>query len=193
MGVREVLLLGGEPTINDDIFAIIDYLKQFSLDKICLTTNGIRLAYDPIYAERLFSSGITHVNISLMSENTEQQMYISRTRRCITRHQLSLIKEIADQHGVIIRINNNIFKGNHDNMESVLSFYNFVRPYCHSVKFSPLLKTDNFSTVNEVTEFNQKIRYLIRTMKDCSIQLKDHFLMLQSTGILRHLDLLNIV
>jgi molybdenum cofactor biosynthesis enzyme MoaA len=67
MGVREVLLLGGEPTINDDIFEIIDYLKQFNLNKICTTTNGHRMALDYSYAEKLMSSGITHINLSVMN------------------------------------------------------------------------------------------------------------------------------
>lgn len=161
MGVREVLLLGGEPTINDNIFIILDYLKQFDLDKICITTNGFRMSMDYSYTEKLFSSGITHVNISLMNKRELKQMEISRTNKSISEDNLREIKRVADKHNVKIRINNNVFLDNNDTINDILSFYDYVSPYCHSVKFSPLLKTDNFSTINEVTEFNR-----IHTLSD---------------------------
>lgn len=155
LGVKEVLLLGGEPTINDDIFIILDYLKQFNLNKICLTTNGHRMAKDMEYTKKLFSSGITHINLSLMNIDNETQKYISGTNTYIGLDDLKDFKSIADENNVMIRINNNSFRYNNDNLIDIVDFYNSVKDYCHSVKFSPLLKTDDFSTVNEVTEFNR--------------------------------------
>ena len=55
-----------------------------------------------------------------------------------------------------MRINTNVFRGNHDSVDSLLGFYEQVRQYCNNIKFSSLLRTDNFSTVNAVTEFNRK-------------------------------------
>jgi molybdenum cofactor biosynthesis enzyme MoaA len=155
LGVREVLLLGGEPTINDDIFDIIDYLKTFDIDKICLTTNGHRMVQDEDYARRLFMSGVTHVNLSLMNLDKQQQLDISGAKTYVGLEQLRHLGYLSYHKGVKLRINNNVFLGNHDTKESMLEFYNQVSPYCDSVKFSPLLKTDSFSTVNEVTEFNR--------------------------------------
>ena len=155
LGVREVLLLGGEPTINDDIFEIIDYLKTFDLDKICITTNGHRMAKDSNYASKLLSSGITHINLSLMNLDREKQAYISGTDTYIGIESLKAFFEVSKHKGVKLRINNNVFVGNHDTEEDMLDFYDDVKDYCDSVKFSPLLKTDSFSTVNEVTEFNR--------------------------------------
>jgi organic radical activating enzyme len=155
LGVKEVLLLGGEPTINDDIFEIIDYLKQFNINKICTTTNGHRMANDYIYAEKLLSSGITHLNMSIMNLNKEKQMYISGSNTYVSLEDLKYFKYLADENGVQIRINNNCFIDNNDHLKDIIEFYNLVKNCCHSVKFSPLLRTDSFSTVNEVTEFNR--------------------------------------
>lgn len=154
LGVKEVLLLGGEPTINDGMFEYINYLKNLPVNKICTTTNGHRMSADYGYAEKLFSSGITHINISLMNLVPEKQKNISGTDIYIGIGHLKKFKELADFYNVKIRINNNVFRENNDSLPEIIKFYEAVAPFCHSVKFSPLLKTDSFSTVNEVTEFN---------------------------------------
>jgi sulfatase maturation enzyme AslB (radical SAM superfamily) len=154
LGVKEVLLLGGEPTINDDVFEIIDHLKTLPLNKICITTNGHRIAKDIHYAQSLLSSGITHINLSLMSLDPDKQRYISGSKTFFGLTNLRALKELCDLNGVVFRINNNVFRGNNETTQELLDFYNSVKDYCHNIKFSPLLKTDTFSTVNEVTEFN---------------------------------------
>ncbi len=156
MGCQEVLLLGGEPTINESLFSYVKYLKDnFKLQKTCTTTNGHRIAKDPSYAEKLFGCGITHLNLSYMSEDPEKQKEISGTDVEIRLHQLRKFKKLADDNNVHLRINNNVFIGNNDSLNTMRDFYLAVKDFCHSVKFSPLLKTDSFSTVNEVTEFNR--------------------------------------
>ena len=156
LGVKEVLLLGGEPTINTELFDYVSYLKTFNLNKICITTNGHKMSKDLKYAEQLFASGITHVNLSLMSLDEEKQLYISGSKTYVSLDHLKEFKKFADANGVSLRINNNCFKGNNDNLEDILDFYYKVKDHCHSVKFSPLLKTDSFSTINRVTEFNRE-------------------------------------
>ena len=156
MGVTEVLLLGGEPTINNALTDYVSYLrKNFKLKKICTTTNGHRIASELGYAQRLFSSGITHLNLSLMSIDPGKQKYISGTDEYIDFIDLTRFKILANQNNVHLRINNNIFLNNHDDVNLMENFYDDVKDYCHSLKFSPLLRTDSFSTVNEVTEFNR--------------------------------------
>lgn len=156
LGVREVLLLGGEPTINNDIFRVIDYLKDFPLNKICITTNGHRIAKSTEYAERLVSSGITHMNLSLMSLDEEKQRWISGSKVFFSIDNLQTLYGLCRKHSVRLRINNNVFIGNNATPLSALAFYGAVSGFCDSVKFSPLLKTDSFSVVNEVNDFNRE-------------------------------------
>ncbi len=153
LGVKEVLLVGGEPTLSPNLFGMIEFLNTLKLEKICLTTNGHKLAQSCKFCEELLSSGITHLNLSFMSEDINKQKYINQTNNYIDIEDLKYIYAVAEENGVKIRINNNVFKGNNDNLEDIIKFYNYVEPHCHSVKFSPLLKTDNFSVIDVVTKW----------------------------------------
>jgi len=48
-----VQISGGEPTIHPELFAILDAAKARPIRHLMLNTNGIRLAKDPEFAERL--------------------------------------------------------------------------------------------------------------------------------------------
>ena len=48
-----VQLSGGEPTIHPDFFAIMDMAKERPIKHLMLNTNGLRIANDPGFAERL--------------------------------------------------------------------------------------------------------------------------------------------
>lgn len=145
IGVKEVLLLGGEVTIkpiDKILFEIIDYLKTFKLNKICITTNGTRLADSTDYCKKLLASGITHINISLMNFDEN-----------LSSLDIERIYYYAHLNNVHLRINNNVYKGNNDTGYKMWDFYETLQPYCDSLKFSPLLKTDSFSVVNKVSEW----------------------------------------
>lgn len=48
-----VQISGGEPTIHPDFFAILDAAKRRPIKHLMLNTNGIRIANDPGFAEKL--------------------------------------------------------------------------------------------------------------------------------------------
>jgi uncharacterized radical SAM superfamily Fe-S cluster-containing enzyme len=48
-----VQISGGEPTIHPDFFAILDLAKQRPIKHLMVNTNGIRIAQDPGFADRL--------------------------------------------------------------------------------------------------------------------------------------------
>jgi len=50
-----VQLSGGEPTLHPDFFAILDIAKTKPIRHLMVNTNGIRIANDPGFAERLAS------------------------------------------------------------------------------------------------------------------------------------------
>lgn len=50
-----VQISGGEPTIHPDFFAILDMAKVRPIKHLMVNTNGIRIASDPDFAERLAS------------------------------------------------------------------------------------------------------------------------------------------
>lgn len=153
MNVREVLLLGGEPTMSKSLFPMIKWLKTLLLDKIVMTTNAIRLATDEKYMKEILSSGLTDINISFMNIDVDKQQQVTNAKYNLKVSDIKNIYAEAKKHGVKVRINNNVFLGNNDNLIDVIEFYNQLFPYCDSIKISPLLEVDNFSVVDFKTEW----------------------------------------
>jgi MoaA/NifB/PqqE/SkfB family radical SAM enzyme len=64
MGLREVYLSGGEPTLREDLAEIISYARRGGYDHIKMMTNGLRLSY-PAYLRRLADAGLDEIAFSL--------------------------------------------------------------------------------------------------------------------------------
>lgn len=161
LGVREVLVVGGEPTVAKGLVPILQHLRTHyigrRLRKICLTTNGDKLHSNgrmTDFAYKLLEF-VTHINLSLMSTCAEAQYSIggNRGKFLNTRVVLPELYQAVKAANGCLRINANIFKGNLDNSQAIFEFYTAVASYCDSVKFSPLLRVDNFSVVNITTEW----------------------------------------
>lgn len=153
MNVREVLLLGGEPTMSKDLVPMIQFLNTLKLDKIVMTTNGVKLAQDSYYRREVLSSGLTHLNVSFMSTSKRQQGKITNSKFVLTVEDVETIYGACYIKDVSMRINANIFKGNLDTVQKINKFYNDVKNGCDSVKFSPILPVDAFSVLNVKTQW----------------------------------------
>jgi len=156
LNVKEVLLLGGEPTMSKMLIPMIKWLATLNLDKIVMTTNGIRLAQDSVYRNKVLSAGLTNINVSFMSIYPEKQVQITNSKYILTIADINIIYDCAYAHNVNMRINNNIFLGNNDSVDKMIQFYNATKDFCDSIKFSPLLPTDSFSVVSEKTKWNNE-------------------------------------
>lgn len=175
MNVREVLILGGEPTVSKDLMPIVKWLKGLDLDKIVMTTNGIRLATSEKYREEVMSSGVTHINLSLMSVDMEKQRSICNSKRQVSVMDVRNIYKSANANGVKLRINNNVFIGNNDSLDSIVEFYEAIRFFCDSVKFSPILEVDDFSVINEKTAWAKQNRLSDSQCLKLFERIQDHY------------------
>lgn len=158
MNVKEVLLLGGEPTISKLLIPMINWLNTLELDKIVMTTNGIKLAKNKKFREEILSSGLTNINISFMNIDIDKQKAITKNNYGLSVYDLSEIYDTANKNNVKVRLNNNIFLGNNDSLKDVVDYYSVTNMYCDSIKFSPLLETDTFSVINIKTQWAKKNR-----------------------------------
>jgi cyclic pyranopterin phosphate synthase len=76
MGVRKLRLTGGEPLVRKELDVLVGMLSQIpGIEDIALTTNGIYLASR---AEKLKEAGLTRVNISLDSLQSDRFKSITR-------------------------------------------------------------------------------------------------------------------
>lgn len=59
VSVKALQLSGGEPTLRDDLPAIVEYAHKAGIHHVEVNSNGIRIAQDPDFLERLLSSGVS--------------------------------------------------------------------------------------------------------------------------------------
>jgi cyclic pyranopterin phosphate synthase len=76
MGVKEIRVTGGEPTVRRDLPHLISRLSKVpGLRSLSMTTNGFRLKS---LAAPLAEAGLTRINVSLDSLSPERFAYITR-------------------------------------------------------------------------------------------------------------------
>ena len=140
--VKEAIILGGEPLLYSEITELIHYLKvHCGIEKVRLTTNGIRLAYEGMCNEfivdDLCNAGLDGINISFHNEDF------------ISFEGLAGVYDAFKARRVKVRINTNIWRGNHDGTGSMLEFLKQITPYCDEIRVSNIIPKDSFS-VNPV-------------------------------------------
>lgn len=139
----EVIILGGEPTLHPQIFDLIKGLKGLkrygfnALGKVRITTNGIRLK-DPQFLQDLLDSGIDGINISW--HNEKEFVSLPELRWIVD-------KIHADRKDCKVRINTNVWRGNHDTVSELRRLVNWL-DFADSIRISNIIPKDSFS-VNE--------------------------------------------
>jgi MoaA/NifB/PqqE/SkfB family radical SAM enzyme len=77
-GLEAIDLTGGEPTIRQDIAELISYAREAGYKKICIITNGLRLADDAFLAQ-LIESGLNDILFSLHGPNRQVHEALTQT------------------------------------------------------------------------------------------------------------------
>lgn len=133
--IKEAIILGGEPLLHKDLFLLIKRLKtETALEKVRITTNGIKLNKNNKAIENLINSGIDDINISFHNEE-----FIALNELTYIYHK---IKEYNKT--IKVRINTNIWRGNNDTLESLLKIINDLN-FADEIRVSNLIYKDSFS------------------------------------------------
>ena len=123
LGVCKIRLTGGEPSVRNDFFDIVDILKkQSGIKKTVVTTNGYRL--DKI-AKQIAESGLDGINISIDSLDR-------KTFEKITGHDrlpeiLKGIENLQKLNFKNIKINAVLLKGVNSSNKDFEAWSNFVK------------------------------------------------------------------
>lgn len=160
--VKNVVILGGESTIDKKFFEklgiLADVIKNKSVSNVILTTNGITLR-SKSFLTKVINSCITTINISYMhyGKKTNDSIFQANT---LTKEELKTIYETLHKNGMTMRLNVNVYKDNLDTVEEMQKYVESMTGICDEIKFSPLMPTDMFNTIPEVTEYTNRVSLL---------------------------------
>ena len=96
-----IQLSGGEPTLRDDLPAIVAHTRSMGFDFVQLNTNGLRLAKESDYAQRLVDSGLDCV--FLQFDGVSDGVYQSiRGARLLTIKKTAILRCADAGLGVVL-------------------------------------------------------------------------------------------
>lgn len=129
--ISRFVLLGGEPTIHEDLPLMIAELKPA---KVVLVTNAVRLA-DKGYLAKLIDQGLDIVTLSIKG-STEKQYLENTGLACLysVRQAIENLNELGVQYSVSITFSESLFKTLHDMLRLLKSVgvktisINYCRP-----------------------------------------------------------------
>jgi 7,8-dihydro-6-hydroxymethylpterin dimethyltransferase len=93
-GEVNLQLSGGEPTVRDDLPALIAAARALGFTFVQLNTNGLRLASERGYAETLRAAGLA--SVFLQFDGTSDRVYQALRGRTLLAEKLSAIKHCAE-------------------------------------------------------------------------------------------------
>ena len=88
-----VQISGGEPTVRDDLPAIIALAREVGFPHVQLNSNGVRLAADPVYAEELKAAGL--FSVFLQFDGTNDDIYETIRGRALLAEKLQAIENCS--------------------------------------------------------------------------------------------------
>jgi uncharacterized radical SAM superfamily Fe-S cluster-containing enzyme len=100
-GPYNVQLSGGEPTLRDDLAAIVALGRSMGFDFIQLNTNGLRLAREPAYLKKLKEAGLSCV--FLQFDGLDDEIYLKLRGRPLFENKDRAIRNcVQNDLGVIL-------------------------------------------------------------------------------------------
>ena len=147
---------GGEPTIHPDFFRILDAAKQRPIRHLMVNTNGIRIATDPAFAERIagyMPDFEIYLQFDSLSARPHQEL---RGADLIGIHQRAI--ERLNRYGISTTLVVTLKKGVNDcELGAIIDFA--LRQSCvRGVTFQPILQ--NFDPARDrltLTEVRRRI------------------------------------
>ena len=171
--IRNIIILGGEATIDPFFFEILDFLQEVILgknvDNVILTTNGIMLRNNN-FLQKLLKSCVTTINLSYMNYDKDTNDRIMRGNT-LTKEEICKIFGEVKMAGMTMRLNVNVFHSNCNSVTELEKYVDYFNGCCDVIKFSPLMSTDMFGTVEEVRQFTN----IMSLQKDEISELYDDF------------------
>lgn len=120
LGLKSVILIGGEPTVHPNFFEIIKMIREAEMEAY-LVTNAIRLA-DKRFFKKMLDTGVTSITVSFKAANHE--MFRRDTGVDMFNDQIQAVRNIVEagvNHVVNITACENLMANFDEMIEAVKS------------------------------------------------------------------------
>jgi len=129
-------LSGGEPTLREDLPELVGYAKEVGCSYVQVNTNGIRLAEDKDYVDRLAQAGLDIV--FLQFDGTCDDIYRTLRGRPLLDTKLAAIRNCAEAK-IGVTLVPTVVKGvNTDNLGDLVRLAASLAPGVRGVHFQPV-------------------------------------------------------
>ncbi|MCX6317906.1 MAG: radical SAM protein [Bacteroidetes bacterium] len=131
-----VQISGGEPTIHPDFFAILDIAKTKPIRHLMVNTNGIRIANDPGFAERL-ATYMPDFEIYLQFDSFKPEVLQHLRGKDLTDIRLKAI-DVLNRLNLSTTLVITLQKGQNDDEIGKLIDYAVQQPCVRGITFQPV-------------------------------------------------------
>jgi uncharacterized radical SAM superfamily Fe-S cluster-containing enzyme len=135
-GPCNVQLSGGEPTMRDDLAAVVELGRSMGFEFIQLNTNGLRLAKDPDYVRGLARSGLS--SVFLQFDGTDDEIQQSMRGRRLLDRKRAAIAACADNDLGVVLVPTLVPGINTDDIGGIIDFALEHFPAVKGVHFQPV-------------------------------------------------------
>lgn len=156
-----VQISGGEPTLHPDFFAILDYAKQSPIRHLMVNTNGIRIAQDAAFAERL-ATYMPDFELYLQFDSFERDALVALRGADLRRIREQALARL-NQLGVSTTLVVTVKKGLNDHELGRMVDFAVAQPCVRGVTFQPIQaagRTEGFDPATDrltLTEVRRRI------------------------------------
>jgi len=131
-----VQLSGGEPTVRDDLPAIVAAAREAGCENIQLNSNGIRLGRDRAYTEALAEAGLSFVFMQF--DGTNDSIYDRLRGRALLGEKQAAIKVCSDVRMGVILVATLVPGVNDQNVGELLDYGLSRSPAVRGIHFQPV-------------------------------------------------------
>jgi len=135
-GPCNLQLSGGEPTLRDDLPEIVETARRIGYSFIQLNTNGIRLATDKNYAQRLQAAGLS--SVFLQFDGVDDGIYRTLRGRALLEQKLLAVRN-AGEAGIGVVLVPTLVRGvNTDAIGAIVRQALHLAPIVRGIHFQPV-------------------------------------------------------